>query len=684
MVFHIGGYPMKNRYKTLKDELNRYNHHYYTLDEPIISDKEYDSLYDELLAIEEKYPNLVDPDSPSKRVGGDILSKFEKKEHTTPLYSLDKAQDFQRVKKFIDDIYKALAGSPSFSLEQKLDGLAFVIRYEKGFLTEARTRGLGGKIGEVITEQVKTISSIPLSIPFKHTIEVQGEVFMPIDRFKQYNQALLEQFKEAVSASDVTSDPKKMESLRIKYKPLKTARNGAAGAVRNLDPKVTASRPIDAFLYNVPYIEEHSFETQQELMTFLHEQGFKTNPYFYICETYDDIIDKLSKMKSIRPTLNFDIDGMVIKLNNVPSRDKIGYTSKFPKWAIAYKFEAVEETTCVTKVINQVGRTGKITPVAHLEPVQLDGVTVSKATLNNYDDIKRKGVKIGAHVFIRRSNDVIPEIMGIVEGESGDPIQQPTHCPECNERLVRDGVHLYCRNTASCPAQSIGRLIHFASREAMNIDTFSEKTAQQLFTARLVRKPLDLYSLKKEELLGLERFGEKKASNLLKAINESKTRPLSSFLYALAIRHVGKTTVERLLSTYDSIEEIQKATVSELITIDDIGEKVAESLYSFFQDNRNITEINRFKSLGVKLTPPKRTPSKGKLKGLTFVITGKLPEPRSFYQTLIKENGGTVSSSVSKKTDYLIAGDDAGSKLKKAQSLHVSILNSSSFQTLLQ
>lgn len=666
---------MFERYQELINLLNNYNYHYYTLDNPIVSDKEYDCLYDELTTLENLHPDWVADNSPTKRVGGLILDKFEKKEHTTPLYSLDKAQDFERIHKFVNDIHKTVGKSVTFSLEQKLDGLAFILRYENGRLVESRTRGTG-KIGELITEQIKTIKSIPLSIPFKDVLEVQGEIFMPIDKFKKFNQKLADDFNSHVERVKETKSlsEEEIETIARKYVPLKNPRNGAAGAVRNLNPKVTASRPLDAFLYNVPYIEGKTFSSQEEMLEFLKSQGLKVNPYFFVLSTPKEIVDKLKEMNDIRPTLNWDIDGMVIKLNDTTKRETVGYTSKFPKWAIAYKFEALEQTTKLLSVSWEVGRTGRMTPLAHLEPVDFDGVTVSKATLNNMDDIHRKGVKIGAEVFVRRSNDVIPEIMGIVDSSEGLDIQPPHNCPECGSVLVEDGAHLFCKNHDSCPAQQIGKIIHFASREAMNIDTFSEKTAEQLWDANLIRNVVDLYKLQKEDLVSLERFGERKAINLLEAIENSKRVKLEAFIFSLGIRHVGKGTVERLLRHYSSLSEIQNASISDLILIEDIGEAVAQSIFDFFREEKNVELISELLNVGVSPFFEKPQTSSNSFEGMTFVITGSMPsgKSRKDIEKFIKENGGKTSGSISKNTTYLVAGEDAGSKLEKAQKFQVS------------
>lgn len=642
---------MSKEYIELVEQITKLNHHYYTLDNPIVSDAEYDRLYDELARMEQEDPTLITPFSPTQRVGGELLSKFEKKEHTVPLYSLGKSQNYEGVIKFTEDVKKEVGQAVSFSLEHKLDGLAFILRYESGKLVEGRTRGTG-KIGEVITDQLRTIRSIPLQVPVLNTFEVQGEVFMPIDKFEAYNAALAE-------GSTILKNP----------------RNGAAGALRNLDPRITASRPLDAFLYNVPYAEGFDFETQESMMTFLAGQGFKINPYFFVLRSADEIIEKLKEMEPIRPTLNWDIDGMVIKVNEVALRDELGYTSKYPKWALAYKFEAVEETTTLNSVTWEVGRTGKLTPLSHLDPVDIGGATVTKATLNNYDDIIRKGVMVGAEVFVRRSNDVIPEIMGIVEGSNGSTIEPPTECPECGSSLIQDGAHLYCKNSTGCSAQSVGKFTHFASREAMNIDSFSEKTAEQLSVAGLLRTSFtDLYRLKKEDLLQLERFGARKADKLLEAIEASKTRPLEAFIYALGMRHSGKGTAERLLRYYYNIDDIMAASVEDLMKIEDIGQAVAESIYDFFHTEENIQMIQELKEIGLNMTHEVQEAAGSQLEGNSFVITGKVSRPRKEIEAFVKEYGGKISSSVSKNTNYLVAGEAAGSKLAKAESLGVAVI----------
>lgn len=659
-------------YEDLIKKINNYNYAYYTLDKPLITDKKYEEFYDELVSFEEKNPKLVSEFSPTQRVGGPMLEKFLKAKHTVPLLSLAKAQNYERIKKFFEDVFKEINRKTTFSLELKIDGLAIVLAYKNGILVEVRTRGQDG-YGEVVTSQVKTIKSIPLTIEYQGELEVQGEIFMPRDELERLNKKQQEEFHVALKSLENEPTEQELKKLQEKFKPF-NERNVASGAVRNLDPKVTASRNLDAFFYNIPYSPTKEFSTQKEMMEFLKEQQFKVNPHFFVFENLEDLIQKIEEVNTFRQDLNYAIDGMVIKVNEVSIREDIGYTSKHPKWAIAYKFEAEEEQTTLLRVEWQVGRTGKHVPVGYVEPVEILGATINKATLNNMDDILRKGVKVGAQVSIRRSNDVIPEILGIIPGSEGEEIKSPTHCASCGSELVEEGAHLFCENHEECPAQNINKIIHFASRGAMNVETFSKKTAEQLLDAGLITNFSDLYTLKREDLLKLERFGEKKADNLLNAIEQSKERPLEAFLYALGIRHSGKGTVERLLRHYSSIEEIQQASVEQLENIEDIGGVVAQSIYDYFHNEKNLEMIKKLKDLGIKMVHEKQETSGNSFENLSFVVTGKLSRPRKEIEAFIKEQGGKISSSVSKNTNFLVVGEDAGSKLTKAQKLGVSTL----------
>lgn len=660
----------KTRYEEIVQQLNEYNHHYYTLDKPLVSDKEYDRLYDELVSLEIANPEWVTPDSPSQRVGGEVLDAFEKKEHTTPLFSLDKAQTYEELRKFFADVYKAIKKPTiTFTVELKFDGLTSILRYEQGRFVEGRTRG-NGKIGEVITAQLKTIKSIPMTIPFKGTVELQGETYLPKDRFEKVNAEIEQAYREKIGNFGDLSEE---ECAVLKDAKFKNARNAAGGSLRNLDTKITASRGLDTFLYNIPYVEGHAFSSQMDMMNFFKEQNVKANPYFYTVTTADEVIELIEKMVLERPHLNYDIDGMVIKVADASYRDLLGFTSKHPKWAIAWKFEAEQAETRLVGVNVETGRTGKIAPVGLLEPVEIAGATVAKATLNNFEWIEERGLKfaLGATVVVRRSNDVIPEILGVADNETGKEIQTPTTCPECGSTLEKDGVHLFCKNHDACPAQQIGKIIHFGSRDAMNIDTFSEKTAEQLWEAGLIRGITDLYTLRVEDLLTLERFGKRKAEKLVQAIENSKTRPLEAFLYGLGIRMVGKGTVERLLRYYDSVEKIAEANVNDLREIEDIGDIVAESIYEFFHDAKNIDMLKALQVLGLEMKHAVKETTSNQFEGMVFVVTGTMPSGRNRteIEDLIKEHGGKTSKSVSAKTNYVVVGDDAGSKEEKARAI---------------
>lgn len=655
------------RYEELIERLTELNYHYYTKDAPLVTDKEYDQLYDELIAIETEYPDWVNESSPSQQVGGELLAVFEKKEHTTPLYSLNKAQTSDELEKFFKDVLKSIGSARIvYSIELKMDGIAFVARFENHQFVEARTRG-NGRIGEIITAQINTIKSIPKKVPYGGTFEIQGEVFMPITKFLELNQEIQTAYLNKIGNPAVLTEP---EQEKLKDSLFKNARNATGGSLRNLDTKITASRGLEIYAYNVPFIEGQRFKSQSEMMEFLKEQGFPVNPYFYTTESFEDAIDKVAEMVTIRPTLNYDIDGMVFKVEQTEYRDRLGFTSKYPKWAVAWKFEAEQAVTRLIGYTLETGRTGKMAPVGLLEPVEIGGVTVEKATLNNFEWIEKRGLKfaLGADVIIRRSNDVIPEILALSDNSIGTELPTPTHCPDCNSELVKDGVHLYCKNTDGCSAQQIGKIIHFASRNAMNIDTFAGKTAEQLWDAQLIRNIIDLYRLNKADLLPLLRFGETKADNLLRAIENSKKQPLNAFIYGLGIRHVGEGTVERLLRYYDSLEKIMDANINELMEIEDIGESVATSLYEYFHDKTNIETINTLKSLGVEMLHHKKESASDLFDDLVFVVTGTMPSGRNRndIEELIKSNGGKVSKSVSAKTSYVVAGIDAGSKLTKA------------------
>ncbi|MFG1736171.1 NAD-dependent DNA ligase LigA [Paenibacillus sp. 843] len=655
----------KEKMEKLIAELNNYNYHYYTLDQPLVSDKEYDALYDQLVALEAE-TGVTLPDSPTQRVGGEILKGFAPHRHLAPLWSLDKAQNIEqlrtwhdRVVRLVNDYNSKNPGnplpSPCYALELKFDGLTLNLTYQDGKLVQASTRG-NGAVGEGILAQVKTIKSVPMTIPYTEgTIEVQGEGIMNLSVLEQYNQTAAE--------------------------PLKNARNAAAGALRNLNPKVTAERKLNAYFYNVGYSDGITFADHKEMMDFLRENRLKVNPYIFYFEQFDDVMEQLADIEKRRSELDYLIDGAVVKVTDFRIREALGYTDKFPRWAVAYKFEAEETTTVLQSVTWNVGRTGKITPLARVEPVELAGVTVQNCTLNNIGDIERKNLKfaLGSRVFIRRSNDVIPEILGkVTEEQDGEEILYPEQCPSCGFPLEQRGAHLFCNNKTGCKPQIVARITHFASRDAMDIETFSDKTAIQLYDELGVREPADLYTLSFDSLLKLERFGEKKAQNLLDAIEKSKERDLASFLFALGIPNTGKSTTKMLADHYRDLHRVMAATAEELVELPDVGGIVAESIAGYFADPFAQASIQKMLSLGVQAKAseaPTPVSTDSYFSGKTVVLTGTLHLlTREEATERLEALGAKVTGSVSKKTDLLIAGEKAGSKLAKAQQLGIDIL----------
>lgn len=649
----------KARMQELVKRLNETAHAYYVLGEPVISDMQWDAMYDELTNLE-KETGTVLPDSPTHRVGGEPLKGFEQHRHITRLWSMDKVQTIDALQDWIRRTEKlAGRGDLPYFVEYKFDGLTLNLTYREGQLVQAATRG-NGEVGEAILPQAKTVRAVPLTIPYQGLLEVQGECIMRLSVLEQYNKTAKE--------------------------PLKNARNAAAGALRNLDPAVTAARRLDAFFYQVGTIENPPYHTQPGMLEFLRKNGFPVSPYLGEPKNAEELVACIRHIEEIRNTLDFLIDGVVIKVGDFALRERMGFTEKFPRWAVAYKFEAEESVTTLRKVTWELGRTGKLTPLAHLEPVDFYGVTVRKATLNNWGDIQRKRVALGAPVWIRRSNDVIPEIMGRV-GEPGPgekPIVKPDHCPACGAPLVERGAHLFCMNRVSCRPQAVARLSHFASRNAMDIEGFSEKTAGQVYDQMNVRDPADLYTLTMEQALSLEGFKEKKAGNLLAALEKSKSCPLDAFLFALGIPNVGRKTARDLAQAFGTLEKVEQATEEELTAIQDVGEIVAQSITEFFSFAENKLMIDRLLATGVHPHAAAGS-SEGPLTGMTVVVTGTLPSlSREEAEELIRQNGGKASSSVSKKTTFVLAGEAAGSKLTKAQALGIPILDEAAFRQKLQ
>ena len=657
------------RMRELIDKLNEASRRYYDQNESDISDDEWDAMYAELRGLEEKTGERM-ADSPTRRVGGTVMEGFEQHRHIARLWSMDKAQSEEEILAWAQRCEKQTndaGGLPknSYCVEYKLDGLTVNLTYDGGKLVQAATRG-NGEIGEAILPQAMTIRTIPLTIPFTGRMEVQGEGIMRLSELKKYNETAAE--------------------------PLKNARNAAAGALRNLDPQVTASRHLDAFFYQIGYIEGKSFETQQDMLAFMKENGLNISPFVRPAQTIEEALEAVHEIEQKRETLDFLIDGATIKITDMRTREVLGTTDKFPRWSIAFKFPAQETVTKLLKITWEVGRTGKLTPLAHLSPVDICGVTVKRATLNNYDDICRKRVRIGSEVWVRRSNDVIPEIMGVVwdgEGEAPETdIQPPTVCPACGGELVKlreEGVHLFCLNRTSCRPQAIARMAHFASRQGMDIETFSTRTAGLFYDELGVRSAADLYHLDREKLVALKGFGEKKAEKLFAELEKSKDCELDAFLFAIGIPNIGKKTAYDLMAHFGTLEALMGASEQELVDIEDVGGIVAASITEYFADEENRRFVNRLLEAGVRPQMHTQQDAGTLFEGMTFVLTGTLPTlSRAQAQEMIRKNGGKATGSVSKKTSIVLAGESAGSKLDKARELGVRIIDEAQFLQMIE
>lgn len=644
-----------DRIRELVDLLNKYAYDYYVLDNPVVSDGEYDRLYDELKALESESGEVYF-DSPTQRVGDKPLGKFEQVSHRGRLFSLDKCQSKQELIAWLERI-SADGVLPACSVEYKFDGLTVNLTYEDGKLIQAATRG-NGAVGEVVTEQVKTIRSVPLSIPYKGIIEVQGEGIMTLSALEKYN-----------AREDVV--------------PLKNARNGVAGAIRNLDPKVTAERNLDLICYNVNYIEDKDFSSGSEMLDFLHRNRFKMSNYCRYCNTADEVISAIDEIEAQRDSLDFLIDGAVIKIDSTRIRDDLGYTQKFPRWAIAYKFAAQEATTTVKDVIWQVSRTGKLNPLAVLEPVDLAGVTVGRATLSNISEIRRKDIKIGSRVFIRRSNDVIPEITGVAEHTSDSiDIQPPAYCPACGAPVTMDGVFIKCSNVRACSNAIVSALSHFCGRDAMDIEGLSDKTLELLYGLGKVKSFADIYRLREGDFEEVEGFKDKKISNLLSAIDKSKKVSLDRFLYAIGIPNIGRKAASQLADAFYTLDGVIAAKSDAIASLDDFGAVTAQCVLDYFADSKHMSDINDLLAQGICFEEKQvRT---GVFSGERVVLTGSLTSfKRSKAKSAIEDNGGSVSDSVSKSVTLVIAGEDAGSKLDKAKKLGIRVIDEAEFLRML-
>ena len=655
------------RMQALIEELNKASALYYTLGESPMSDAQWDAKYNELLALEKESGEIL-PGSPSVRVGAEPLSAFEPHRHISRLWSMDKVQSKEELLAWIkrtEKQHEQLSDGRSeplpplsYAVEYKLDGLTINLTYRDGQLVQAATRG-NGEVGEAILPQARTIRSVPLSIPYKGLLEVQGECIMRLSTLEEYNKTTAE--------------------------PLKNARNAAAGALRNLDPAVTASRRLDAFFYQVGTIEDAPYTDADGMLAFVRENGFPMADFDGRGMDYESVCALIDSVEANRPQLDFLIDGAVVKVCDLRTRQLMGNTEKFPRWAVAYKFAAEENTATLLDVTWELGRTGKLTPLAHLTPTDIAGVTVQRATLNNEGDILRKNVAIGCEVWIRRSNDVIPEIMGRVgeAGENEKEIVTPTHCPACGSELERRGAHIFCMNRQTCKPQAVARVAHFAGRNAMDIDTFSEKTAELLYDQLGLRDCSDLYSLSVNDLLPLEGFQKKRAENLIKAIDKSRHCALDAFLFALGIPNVGRKTAKDLADRFTTLDALKAATMEELTVIPDVGDIVAASVIEFFAFQENLDMIQRLLDAGV--TPKHESDRLSDvLLGKTVVVTGTLPSlSRDEAEKLITQHGGKAAGSVSKKTCFVLAGEKAGSKLDKAQSLGIPVLDEAAFLAML-
>jgi len=650
----------KSRVQELRDLLNQYGYEYYVLDQPSVPDAEYDKLMNELIEIEESFPELKTADSPTQRIGGQVLDAFEKVQHQTSMLSLGNAFNEEDLRDFDRRVRQAVGDEFSYVCELKIDGLAVSLRYEDGYLVLGATRG-DGTTGENITENLKTIRSIPLRIKEPLSMEVRGEAFMPRKSFEALNEA-------------------KMKRDEV---PFANPRNAAAGSLRQLDPKIAAKRNLDIFVYAMTDTGELEIDSHSESLNLLDELGFKTNKERQTCETIDDVIAYIESWQTQRPELSYDIDGIVVKVDSFDQQAELGTTAKSPRWAIAYKFPAEEVVTKLVNIELTVGRTGVITPTAILEPVQVAGTTVQRASLHNEDLIREKDIRIGDYVVVKKAGDIIPEVVNVIEEKRTGEEQEftmPTHCPECESELVRleEEVALRCINP-SCPAQIREGLIHFVSRNAMNIDGLGEKVISQLFREQLIKDVADIYTLTKQQLIELERMGEKSADNLIAAIEASKENSLERLLFGLGIRHVGAKAAKTLAQHFETIDKLTKATYDELVAINEIGAKMADAIVAYFTQEEVQELIHELKEYGVNLTykGPKLVSVENVdsvFAGKTVVLTGKLEQlSRNEAKAQIEALGGKVTGSVSKKTDLVVAGEEAGSKLTKANELEIEV-----------
>lgn len=664
---------VRARVKELREQIHYHNYRYYVLDQPVISDAEYDRLFRELEELEAAWPELITPDSPTQRVGAQPLEKFETVPHRQPMLSLENAFSEGEAREFDARLKRFLRTQEEFDyvVEPKMDGCAVELVYERGVLTVGSTRGDGYR-GENVTQNLKTIRTIPLRLleteePAPELLEVRGEVYMNLEEFRKLNEQRL-----------AKGEP-----------PFANPRNAAAGSLRQLDPQVTASRPLYIYCYGIGEVVGRRFETHWEVLQTLKRWGLRVNPLTERCRGIEAAIAYHHRLEHQRHGLPYETDGVVIKVDSLALQERLGTKTRSPRWALAYKFAATQATTRVLDIQVNVGRTGAVTPMAVMEPVEVGGVTVSRATLHNEDEVKRKDVRVGDWVLVQRAGDVIPEVVMVIkERRTGNeiPFQMPTHCPVCGTRLVRPPGEAVTRcPNPDCRGALRRAILHFASKTAMDIDGLGEKIIDQLMENGLVRSIPDLYRLKEADLIPLERFAEKSAANLVSAIQKSKTVPLNRFIYALGIRYVGEATAQVLAQHFESLERLAQADEEELLQIEGIGPQVAGSIREFFRQEKNQRLLKELAELGVKPLPPEKPRAAPALAGKTFVFTGALERfSREEAKALVTARGGKVSSSVSAKTDYVVAGADPGSKLAKAKELGVTVLDEAAFLELLE
>ena len=654
----------------LREQLRRHNYHYYVLDDPQIPDSEYDRLFHQLKSLEQQHPDLITADSPTQRVGAAPLSGFEEVQHKAPMLSLGNVFSETELMDFEQRISARLGSDDplEYEVEPKLDGLAINLRFENGVLVQAATRGDGSR-GEDVTQNVRTIESIPLKLigdDFPRVLEARGEVFMPLAGFNAYNE----------------------KALARGEKPFANPRNAAAGSLRQLDSRITAKRPLAFYAYGVGEVDADPDVTQSGVMMRLREWGIPVSPELQVVSGARGCLDYYLDLMLRRDSLAYDIDGIVYKVNSLEKQRALGYVSRAPRWAIAHKFPAQEELTVVEAVEFQVGRTGAITPVARLKPVTVAGVVVSNATLHNMDEVQRKDIRVGDTVIIRRAGDVIPEVVSVVsERRPADArvVVMPDHCPECGSDILRaEGeVVARCSGGLYCSAQRKQGIKHFASRKAMDIDGLGDKLVDQLVDAGLIEDIAGLYQLHAEDVAGLERMGSKSADNLMQALQKSKRSSLSRFLFALGIREVGEATAKSLAQEFLTLDAIMAAEEERLQQTPDVGPIVAAHIVSFFQQPHNLEVLEKLLAAGIEWPEEQRRQGEMPLQGKTFVLTGALSRPRSEFKELLQQLGAKVTGSVSKKTDYVVAGEAAGSKLEKAESLGVTVLNEAELEELL-